>query len=126
MARRAGIAHPVGIAPRTDEIAMSVEVDWVDRQREGPAALPPTDFENPEMAADQADPNENNERATEDALDGTRSQIASTIPRNRSFTPYYSTVRWLTAQPQSQIESSFTICAICSEAAANSRIGCNA
>ena len=57
LARRAGVAHPVGVAAGADQIALSVEIERIDRQRDRPSALSPADFENAEVAADQPDPN---------------------------------------------------------------------
>ena len=75
-ARRAGIAHPVGIAASADQVVLPREFDRVHWQRERPAALSPADLENIEVAADQADPNETCEDTAKDALDGARPQIA--------------------------------------------------
>jgi hypothetical protein len=75
-ARGAGVAHPIGVAAGTDQIALPFEIERVDRQRDRPAALSPADFENVEVAADEANPNQKNQRTAQDALEGARSQIA--------------------------------------------------
>ena len=70
-----GIAHPIGVAAGADQIALPFEIERVDRQRDRPAALSPTDFENVEVTADQANPNKQNERTTEDAFKGAQLEI---------------------------------------------------
>jgi hypothetical protein len=67
-ARGAGIAHPVGVAAGADQIALSFEIERVHRQRDCPAALSSTDLENEEVTADQANPNKQSERTTENAF----------------------------------------------------------
>jgi len=59
-ALRNGGRRPDNAAPR---------IERVHRQRDCPAALSPTDFENVEVAADQANPNEKNEHAIQDAIE---------------------------------------------------------
>src|SRR6516165_11098176 len=71
-----GVAHPVGIASGADEIALPVEIERVDWQRDRPAALSSVDFENVEVASDQADTNEKHEHAAKHTLEGTRLEIA--------------------------------------------------
>ena len=56
---RAGIAHPVGIAAGANEITPPLEFEQIDRQRDCLATLPAPDFENVEVAADQANPDTN-------------------------------------------------------------------
>src|ERR1700752_341096 len=80
-----GIAHPVGIAASTDQVAVPLEFDRVHRQREFPAAFSPADFEHVEVAADQADPNERNDDAAKDALHGARPEIVLSTPGHRIF-----------------------------------------
>ena len=89
-ARGAGIAHPVGVAARTDQIALAIEIERVHRKRDRPAALSSADFENVEVAADQADPNQKNERPAKAAFDGARPQILRIIPGHRLLEPAHS------------------------------------
>ena len=66
----ASIAHPVGIAAGADEIASSIEIERVHRQRDRLAGLASAYFEDVEVAADQADPDEKCKRMAEDAIEG--------------------------------------------------------
>jgi hypothetical protein len=81
----AGIAHPIGNAAGADQIPPPIEIERVHRQRDCLLTLSPPNFENIEVAADQANPNESSERTTQDAIDGARPEIALTIPGHRSF-----------------------------------------
>jgi hypothetical protein len=80
-----GIAHPIGIAAGADQISPPIEIERVYRQPEYLAAFSPTDFENVEVAADKANPDESSERTAQDAIDGARLEIALTIPGHQSF-----------------------------------------
>jgi hypothetical protein len=64
------IAHPVGIAAGADEIPPSIEIERVHRQRDRLAGLASADFEDVEVAAGQADPDEKCKRMAEDAIEG--------------------------------------------------------
>jgi hypothetical protein len=66
-----------------DQVAPPIEVERVYRERDCLAALSPPDFENVEVAADQANPNERSEDTTQDPLDGAWPQIAWSIPRHQ-------------------------------------------
>src|SRR6266700_886784 len=81
----AGIPDPVRLAASADQIAPPVEFERIHRQRDRPAALSPTDLEDTEVAADQADPNEKREHAADEALKRGRLEIARRIPGHQSF-----------------------------------------
>src|SRR5713226_3886013 len=44
-ARRAGIAHPVGLAARRDQVAALLDLEQVDGRGKNPAAFAPPDFD---------------------------------------------------------------------------------
>ena len=71
----ASIAHPVGIAAGANQVAVPVEVERVNWQRDYLTALSPTDFENVKVAADQTYPNETREDTSEDSFDGARPEV---------------------------------------------------
>jgi hypothetical protein len=84
---RAGITHPVGFAAGADQVAPSLKIERVHWLRDYLVTLSPSDFENVEMAADQANPNERSEDTTQDPLDGGRPEIAWSIPGHQSIPP---------------------------------------
>jgi hypothetical protein len=55
-ADRPGVPYPIRIAAGADQVAPPVEIERIYRQRDGPAALSPTDFEDIKVAANQPDP----------------------------------------------------------------------
>src|ERR1700688_3610903 len=73
---------------------MSREIERVHRQRNHFATLSATHFENIEMAADHANPNEGRENAAEYMFDGTRLKIIS-----RSLGHQYFSQQWQSAVP---------------------------
>src|SRR6202030_3790066 len=62
-----------------------IQIERVHRQRDFLPTPSPPHFENVEMAADQANPDESSERTAQDAIDGARLEIALTIPEHQSF-----------------------------------------
>jgi hypothetical protein len=87
LARGAGLAHPVGVAAGADQIAPPADLDRVDRQRDCPAALSAADFENVEVTADEANPNNGNKEAAKDAFDRAWAEISLSILWHRSVLP---------------------------------------
>src|SRR6266436_5377481 len=82
---RADIAHPIGFTAGGDQVAPPIEVKRVHRQRDCLATLSSANFENVEVAANQASPDEKNKRMTQDAFDGAWPQIAWGIPGHQSL-----------------------------------------
>src|SRR5271166_122574 len=78
-ARCPGIADPVRFAAGADQIAPAIEIEQVHRQRDRSAALSTADFEDVEVPADQANPDEIPEHTSEAAFGDARSQIALSI-----------------------------------------------
>jgi hypothetical protein len=65
LACRTGIAHPVGIAASADQVVPPIEIDRVHRQRDCLTALSPPDFENVEVAANHANPDQKSKYTAE-------------------------------------------------------------
>ena len=72
LARRPGIANPLGIAPGADQEAAPFEKEQIHGECEGFAGLAAADLENMEVAADQADPDQPCQDAPEASFDGAR------------------------------------------------------
>jgi hypothetical protein len=60
------------VSPRADQVAPSLLIERIHRQRDGLSALPAADFKNVEMALDHTDPNELHQDAAEQALGDAR------------------------------------------------------
>jgi hypothetical protein len=82
---RADIAHPIGFTAGGDQVAPPIEVKRVHRERDCLAALSSANFENVEVAANQANPDEKNKCTTQDAFDGLASDSLG-HPRASIFT----------------------------------------
>ncbi len=69
---RTGIAYPVRFTAGADQVPLPANLDRVHRQRDYFAGLPPANFENKKVAADEADPNQRNKGPPKQPLDPTR------------------------------------------------------